>query len=274
MLGLVALVAAAGVAGPIVLAPETAQAQASKRAWLGLELGTRKDGKAGVAVRHVVRTSPSDTAGVKDGDAVLTLDGKSVKAPADVIGEIRAHKPGDVVELAFERGGTERKAKITLESFPGPDEILRRDKLGTFAPSIGGLSTVQGVVPASIRAARGKVVLLDFWAGWCGVCKLTSPILNAWHDKLGAQGLVVIGVSSDAHDVAAKATTDFGIKYPVAVDKDQGVFPAYGVTALPTMFIIDKRGVVRALEVGFDPGGFTRAEALIVALLAEKPPED
>ena len=112
MLGLSAVIAVAGVAGPAALAPATAEAQSSQRAWLGLELAPRKDGKAGVTARHVLRTSPSDTAGIKDGDVVLRVDGKAVKSPADVIGEVRTHKPGDVIEIGFERGGTERKAKV------------------------------------------------------------------------------------------------------------------------------------------------------------------
>lgn len=273
MLGLCASLAFAAI-GPSALLPPEAAAQSTSRAWLGIELAARKDGKPGVTARHVMRSSPSDTAGLKDGDVVLQVDAKAMKSPADVIGEVRAHKPGDVLEIGFERGGTERKAKVTLETFPGADEILRRDKIGTFAPSLAGLVSVQGVAPASVRSLRGKVVVLDFWAGWCGVCKLVAPVLNGWQEKRGPQGLVVVGVSSDTAEVATKATPDFGIKYAVAVDKDQGVFPGYGVSSLPTMFVLDKRGVVRGLEVGFDPAGLARMDALITALLAEKAPED
>ena len=263
---------AVGVAAPLVIS-DTALAQASGRPWLGLELAARKDGKAGATVRHVVRSSPADVAGLKDGDAVVALDGKPVKSPNEVIGEVRARKTGDVVELTFERGSIERKAKVKLETFPGAEEILRRERLGQFAPALTGIVAAQGTA-SSLASMRGKVVVLDFWAGWCTVCKLVAPVLNGWHEKLGAQGLIVLGVSSDAATVASKAIDDFGIKYAVGLDKDQSIFPAYGITSLPTMFVIDKRGVVRGAEIGFDPAGLVRAEALVKALLAEKAPED
>jgi peroxiredoxin len=146
--------------------------------------------------------------------------------------------------------------------------------MGRFAPALTGMAAAQGAVPASLAGLRGKVVVIDFWAGWCSVCKLVTPVLNGWHQKLGAQGLVVLGVSSDTATVASKAIDDFGIKYAVGLDKDGAIFPAYGISSLPTMFIVDKRGVVRGIEIGFDPAGLVRAEALVNALLAEKAPED
>lgn len=251
---------------------DVALAQSASRAWLGVELGARKDGKEGVLARHVVRTSPADAAGLRDGDGITNVGGRAVRTPSEVIGEVRARKPGDVVEIVFDRGSTEQKTKVTLASFPASDEMLRRDKVGTFAPALRGVSVVQGTVPESMSGLAGKVVVLEFWAGWCGVCRQMTPLVNGWHAKLGARGVAVIGVTSDTPAIAAKATEEFGIKYAVAADKADTVFASYGVTALPTVFVIDKRGVIRAVTVGFDPGEMTRNEALIGTLLAEKDP--
>ena len=267
----IALGVAAGAFFGVPSAPE-AVAQSASRAWFGVEVRDRKDGKAGVLVRHVMRTSPAEAAGLRDGDFLLKLAGKSVSAPNDVVSEVRQHRPGDVLEVLFERAGHEQKARVTLDVFPPADEMLRREKVGTFAPNLAGVESVQGTVPAELNKLRGKVVVLDFWAGWCGVCKLVTPVLNGWQSKFGAQGLVVIGVSSDDARIAAKATNDFGVKYAVGADAHGSVFPAYGVVALPTMYVLDKKGVIRAVDVGFDTDGIVKTQSLIASLLNEPSP--
>jgi thiol-disulfide isomerase/thioredoxin len=270
---LVGLALLGGMTGAQVLFDtDVALAQPAARAWFGVEVAARKDNRPGVLVRHVVRTSPADSAGIKDGDALLRLGAKPLAAPGDVISEVRARKPGEVLDVLFERGGHEQKARVTLSVFPATDEMLRRDKVGTFAPPLIGLQGVQGKVPDNLGQLKGKVVVLDFWAGWCGVCKLITPVLNRWQDKLGPQGVVVLGVSSDTPQVATKAMNEFGIKYAVGVDKDETVFPAYGVSALPTMFVLDKKGVVRSIEVGFDVAELAKTEALLATLVAEPAP--
>ena len=153
---------------------------------------------------------------------------------------------------------------------PGAEEVLRGEHVGVAAPALTGLVAVQGVAPASLEALRGKVVVVDFWTSWCTVCKKAGEVLNGWHEKMGAQGLVVQGVSSDDHAIASRATGDFGLRYPVAIDKEEKVFPAYGAAALPTLYVIDKKGIVRGLEVGFSLEGMERMERLVVELLAEK----
>lgn len=271
-LAAVPLLAIGVLAVSTVVPRSEAQAQTAARPWLGLELAARKDGGPGVFVRHALRTSPSDKAGIKDADVVTSVSGKTVSSPGEIISEVRAHAPGDEISLVIMRGTREIRVAVTLASAPAADEMVRRDKVGTFSPSITGLTAVQGNVPSSVGALRGKVVVLDFWAGWCGVCKLMTPTLNDWQAKYGAQGLVVLGVSSDKHDVATKATKGFGIAYAVGADTTDKVFPGFNIPALPTMYVLDKTGVVREVEVGFDAGHLKQTEKLIEKLLAEKGP--
>lgn len=258
------------VALPAMFSADTAMAQSGSRAWFGVEVAPRKDGKAGVLVKHVIRTSPADAAGLRDGDGLLKVGGKQVSAPTEVISEVRAKRPGEEIEVSFERGGSEQTARVTLSIFPGVDELLRRDRVGTFAGPLTGAQSVQGTVPTSLSTLRGKVVIVDFWAAWCSVCRETTPVLNDLHARYGAQGLSVLGMSSDTAEAASKAMETFGIKYPVAVDKDEKVFASYGISSLPTMYVIDKKGVVREVEVGFDNRSAQRLEALVKKLLAEK----
>src|SRR5208283_179947 len=119
----------------------------------------------------------------------------------------------------------------------------------------------------SLGSMRGKVVVLDFWATWCGPCRLVVPKLGDLQARYGAQGLSVLGVSTeDARDVSQFAQR-MSIRYAVGVDKHAETTRSYGVASLPTVVVIDKRGVVREVSIGYDPTGDARFEATIRGLL-------
>ena len=116
------------------------------------------------------------------------------------------------------------------------------------------------------------MVLVDFWATWCGPCRMIAPRLSALQDKLGAQGLSVVGVTTDPAEKAATYTELSGIKYPSLSDPGSMVSRAYHVSGIPSLFVVDRRGVVREVFVGFDPTRDAKLEALVQALLAEPGP--
>ena len=93
---------------------------------------------------------------------------------------------------------------------------------------------------------RGKAVLLNFWATWCGPCKIETPWLVELQNQYGAQGLQVIGVAMDdsGKDDIAKFAKDMGVNYPVLLGKE-AVGDAYGgVPALPETFFIGRDGKI------------------------------
>jgi thiol-disulfide isomerase/thioredoxin len=152
--------------------------------------------------------------------------------------------------------------------------MLRLDKVGVHAPaSWKGLAAVSGPLPTGLGELRGRVVIVDFWATWCMACRMSTPKLTSWQAKFGAQGLSVIGITDDPVEEASQGVQTFGMRYAsVASDESYATQRAFGVRALPTVFVIDKRGVIRDVSVGFDPRKEAQMEALLRRLLAEPSP--
>ena len=100
---------------------------------------------------------------------------------------------------------------------------------------------------------RGRVAVVNFWATWCLPCRVEVPALQALHEDLSEEGLVVLGLSTDAGGRGAVDAflEERGVTYPVAL-ADGAVRRAFGgVTALPTTFIVDRDGVIRHRVFGF-----------------------
>ena len=262
-------VSAISVAGPAHAAPTDILVPFAPPPWLGVSMDA--GGDIGVAVEHVVRGSPADKGGLKSGDRIVGVDGAKITTPTQVTRAVGQHKVGDTVSVELERRGTATTASVVLAARPSGDEILKMDLVGAPAPTWTKVIPLGGA-PASIAALRGRVVILDFWATWCAPCRLLAPRLSALKDKFGAQGLTVVGMTTDDAEKAAVFAEKSSMRYSIVVDKDAETSRAYGVSALPTMLIIDKKGVVREVFIGYDPSSDARVEASLKALLAETAP--
>ena len=107
--------------------------------------------------------------------------------------------------------------------------------------------------PVTLASYKGKVILLDFWATWCGPCKLEIPGFARLESRYGRRGLVVLGVSTD--DPVRKLppfAREFKMNYPVLVGLgQQGFKDAYGpLWAIPTTFVIGRNGMICRKHVG------------------------
>jgi len=115
---------------------------------------------------------------------------------------------------------------------------------------------------------RGKVVLIDFWATWCGPCKKEMPGYQKLFDQYGAQGFTVIGFKFDTMKDTENPLSfakRLGIRYPLLVASDQIKQKFGGIEGLPTTLLFDRKGILRNKVIGFEYT--TTIEAYVKQLL-------
>ncbi|MCX8095175.1 MAG: TlpA family protein disulfide reductase [Caldisericia bacterium] len=114
-----------------------------------------------------------------------------------------------------------------------------------------GLSTIDGGY-LTLNEFKGKVVLLDFWAEWCGPCKKSTPIIVSLYNKYKDRGFVVIGMNLDDEsdfDKVIDYIKKSKIEYPITI-KGFNIAQKYGVSGIPKFFLIDKEGKIALTITG------------------------
>jgi thiol-disulfide isomerase/thioredoxin len=144
------------------------------------------------------------------------------------------------------------------------------------APALGAgtwFNTPDGAA-VDLRDLRGSVVLVDFFSGSCVGCRRLGRYLNAWQSAYGASGLRVVGVHSPQHDFerddrqVARTLDRLGITFPVLQDQGFATLTAYRTQVLPSTYLVDDRGTVRAVTLG--EGGAARIEKQLRTLLRQR----
>jgi peroxiredoxin len=151
----------------------------------------------------------------------------------------------------------------TLLSFAAAADIV-----GQPAPDFA-LRSMQG---PSMRLSEhlGEVVIINFWATWCGPCRQEMPLLDELYGKYQRAGLVMLSVNIDENaEPAIEMARTLKISYPVLFDTRKAVSRAYDVSAMPVTVLVDREGVVRYVSEGYKPGYEKRYTEKLRELLNE-----
>ena len=143
------------------------------------------------------------------------------------------------------------------EGFPAPDFTL---------DTLGGES-------ATLSAYRGKVVIVNLWASWCGPCRAEMPAIQkvyAANRERGLEVLAVNGTFQDSESGAQAFAQELGLTFPILLDRDGAVSKRYLLRALPSTFFVDRKGIIRSVVFG-GPMAEAVVQTKIEALLQETP---
>lgn len=142
---------------------------------------------------------------------------------------------------------------------------------GFLAPDF--TANLLGKGDVSLSGLRGKPVIVNVWASWCTPCRAEMPAIEKVYQTYKDLGLVVIGLNTtyqDSETDAAAFVKEFGLTFPMALDRDGAISRLYLVTGLPSTFFIDRKGIVRSVVVG-GPMSETLIQTKVEDLLKDTP---
>jgi peroxiredoxin len=117
---------------------------------------------------------------------------------------------------------------------------------------------------------RGDVVMINFWASWCGPCRQEMPALEQLYSKYKDLGFVILGVNIDEDsNKAVNLLSKIPVSFPILFDNAKKVSDLYGVSAMPTTFLLDRDGNLRYLHKAYKPGYEQKYAKQIKALVRE-----
>lgn len=159
-------------------------------------------------------------------------------------------------------------ALVVLMAFaPRPRAVAA----GTPAPEFTAVELLPGTGPRALASYRGRVVLLNLWATWCGPCLTEMPSLQALQQSFDTTRFRVVAVSVDvgSDDAVRQAVRGLGVSFPVLHDRTGNVQQRYLFSGLPGTVLIDDRGMVRARFAGERDWASDSNKALVRRALGE-----
>ena len=199
--------------------------------------------------------------GMREGSIARTFwiasDSGLIVRERSVAGMAQPGQPGQRVrvtqevdfQMATVNGGFDA-GLFELAPPPGAQQVesLRPDAepFGETADAVAPDFTLEDLAGNSVRLSslRGKVVLLDFWASWCGPCRHDMPIVEQLHQERSGDGLAVYGVNAEAAEQAGAFLAGNRLSFPTLIDPGMAVAGLYSVRAIPTFVIVDRQGRV------------------------------
>lgn len=122
----------------------------------------------------------------------------------------------------------------------------------------------------NLTEQRGKIIVINFWASWCGPCRKEMPVLEKFYAKYQDLGVSVWGVNVEQENQAGRDfLVDLNLTFPILFDATNTISATYQVEAMPTTVIIDRDGLVRYAFKGYKPGYEKKYAKAIKALIRE-----
>jgi cytochrome c biogenesis protein CcdA/thiol-disulfide isomerase/thioredoxin len=209
----------------------------------------------------------------------VLVAGAAIAIALGVDRDLQTRVPGytESLQERFERSDAARRELRELTGARPPQaqgggEGVLRD-YGA-APEFAGLVGWLNSKPLTLRALRGRVVLIDFWTYSCINCLRTLPYIREWASRYGDAGLTVVGVHTPefaferVHDNVRENVRRLQVRYPVALDNHYGTWNAWHNQYWPAKYLIDRNGHVRWYHFG--EGDYAESEEVIRTLLAER----
>ncbi|MDJ0806414.1 MAG: TlpA disulfide reductase family protein [Gammaproteobacteria bacterium] len=117
---------------------------------------------------------------------------------------------------------------------------------------------------------RGEVVMVNFWASWCGPCRQEMPLLDQLYQRYQPMGFTILGVNVEEDPgLARKVLKEQPVSFPILFDRRNQVSELYQVSAMPSTFLVDRDGKLRFLHKGYKPGYEEHYQAQIRELIRE-----
>jgi thiol-disulfide isomerase/thioredoxin len=130
------------------------------------------------------------------------------------------------------------------------------------------VQNLAGGEPVNLDQFQGKVVYVDFWASWCGPCLKSFPFMEDLHRQYKDQGLVIVAINMDQDPQDAhKFLAEHPVTFLVGQDREGTVAEQYGVTAMPSSFVVGRDGLIENVHYGFKSSDKEKIASLISQVL-------